>query len=217
MGVKRQDPIGEIFNNVKVLEFLYSTRAGSYYKCECLLCGRIFTTRKSSLVNGHTKSCGCSRDTWMHSGNLNKRHGYSNDRVYWVWTKIKARCYNPNCREYKNYGGRGIKMCKEWLDPKNFVEWAYASGYNKDAPKGQCTLDRIDVDGEYSPTNCRWITNLEQQNNRRDCRFVEYQGEKHTIAEWARKLQIPETSLRGAITHRGLSMEEFLNQYTPYK
>ena len=92
--------------------------------------------RKDGLINGHSKSCGCVNEKWMHSGQINRKHGLSNDRVYWVWTKVKARCYNPNCREYKNYGGRGIKMCDEWLDPKKFIEWAYANGYDKDAPTG---------------------------------------------------------------------------------
>ena len=216
MGVKRYDPIGEVFNHVKVLEYSHKEGFCHYYKCECLLCGRIFTTRKSSLVNGHTKTCGCVRDAWSHSGGCNRKHGLSNDRAYWLWAKVKSRCYNPNSREYKNYGGRGIRMCDEWLDPKNFIEWAYSHGYDKNAPKGQCTLDRIDVDGNYEPSNCRFITNQEQQNNRRDCHFIEYNGETHTVADWARILDVPYTSLQGALIKRGKTIEEFLRDYSPH-
>lgn len=215
-GVKRYDPIGETFGNVTVLSYSHSIKSKHYYNCKCLLCGKEFVTAKEGLISGHTKSCGCVRDKWMHSGNLNRKHGLSNDRAYWVWAKIKSRCYNPNCREYPNYGGRGIKMCDEWLDPKNFVEWAYANGYDKDAPKGQCTIDRINVDGNYEPSNCRFITNQEQQNNRRDCHFIEYQGEVHTIADWARKFNVPYPTLRNALMLDGKTIEQFITNYKPH-
>ncbi len=213
---QRQELVGKVFENVEVMEFDHSKNGRIYYKCKCLLCGNEFITRKDGLTNGHTTSCGCVRKNWMHSGNLNKRHGLYEDRAYWLWAKVKSRCYNPNCREYKNYGGRGIKMCDEWLDPKNFIEWAYAHGYDKDAPKGQCTLDRENVDGNYEPSNCRFITNQEQQNNRRDCRKFEYDGEVHTIAEWAKKFNVPYSTM-GQILKSGKSLDYIKNGYTPRK
>lgn len=215
MGIKRNDHIGETFGNVTIKSFAYREGRIYYYNCICNLCGKEFVTRKSGLMNGHTTSCGCVRENWMRSGVANKKHGLSKDRAYWVWTKIKARCYNPNSREYKNYGGRGIKMCDEWLDPENFIKWAYANGYDKDAPKGQCTLDRIEVDGDYEPSNCRFITNQEQQNNKRTCNYIEYNGETHSVADWARILNVPYPSLQGALIRRGKSIEEFLSDYTP--
>lgn len=218
---KRNELVGKVYGNVKVLRFKESrkTPSGStriMYECECLLCGKTFITRKDGLVNGHTTSCGCTRDEWMHSGNLNRKHGLYEDRAYWVWTKVKSRCYNPKSREYKNYGGRGIKMCDEWLDPEKFIQWCYANGYDKDAPKGQCTLDRIDVNGNYEPGNCRFITNLAQQNNRRDCIKVEYHGEVHTIAEWARIFDIPYTTM-AQIIKSGKSLDYLKDGYTPRK
>lgn len=210
------DIVGHIYGNVTVLSFNRREKNNWYYNCRCNLCGREFITRKYSLTSGHTKSCGCVRTKWMQSGNINKKHGLYEDRAYWVWAKVKSRCYNPKCREYKNYGGRGIKMCDEWLDPKNFVEWAYANGYDKDAPKGQCTLDRIDVNKDYEPSNCRFITNQEQQNNRRDCKKFEYNGEIHTMAEWARIFGIPYNTMR-QILESGKSLDYINNGYKPRK
>lgn len=213
---KRQELVGKFFGDVEVLSFAHSKNGRVYYKCRCGKCNSEFVTRKDGLINGHTTSCGCVRRKWMHSGNLNKKHGLYEDRAYWVWAKVKSRCYNPNSREYKNYGGRGIKMCEEWLDPKAFVEWCYSNGYDKDAPKGQCTLDRIDVDGNYEPSNCRFITNQEQQNNRRDCRYFEYQGENHTIADWARIFGVPYPTM-SSILKSGKSLDYFKNDYVPRK
>lgn len=211
---KRNELVGKTFANLEVIAYDHSERGRIYYSCRCKLCGNIKAMRKDGLINGHSKSCGCVNEKWMHSGRINRKHGLSNDRVYWVWTKVKARCYNPNCREYKNYGGRGIKMCDEWLDPKNFIEWAYANGYDKDAPKGVCTLDRKDVDGDYEPSNCRFITNSEQQNNRRDCRKFEYNGEIHTMAEWARIYDIPYSTM-AQILKSGKSLDYLNDGYTP--
>ena len=212
----RNELVGKTYGKVTVIKFDHSTKGRIYYVCKCGYCGNEFITRKDSIVNGHASSCGCVRDNWMHSGNLNRKHGLSEDRAYWLWTKVKSRCYNPNTREYKNYGGRGIKMCEEWLDPKNFIEWAYSHGYDKNAPKGQCTLDRIDVNGNYEPSNCQFITNLEQQNNRRDCRKYEYKGEVHTIAEWARIYNIPYPSM-ALILKSGKTLDYINDGYVPRK
>lgn len=214
---KRKSWEGKQYGNVQIIRYSHTVGTRQFYLCKCLLCGREFETRKDGVVNGHTQSCGCTRDEWMHSGKINRKHGLTNDRAYWVWTKVKARCYNPNSREYKNYGGRGIKMCDEWLDPEKFIKWAYATGYDNTAPKGQCTLDRIDCDGNYEPSNCRWITNLEQQNNRRNNHRYEYNGETHTVAEWSRILNIPYPTMNRGLVHGGKSIEYFINDYVPRK
>lgn len=213
---KRNELVGKTYGNVEVIRFSESKNRRIFYECRCKLCGKIFITRKDGLTSGHTTSCGCTREEWMHSGNLNSKHGLYKDRAYWLWAKVKARCYNPNSKEYRNYGGRGIRMCDEWLDPKNFVEWCYANGYDKDAPKGKCTLDRIDVEKDYEPNNCRFITNLEQQNNKRNNRKFEYKGETHTIAEWARIYNIPYISM-AAILKSGKSLDYLHDGYVPRK
>lgn len=211
----RSGYIGKKYGDITILGYDHTEKKHTFYKCKCN-CGKEFVTRLDGLKNGHTTSCGCKSDKWMSSGQMNRKHGLSNDRAYWVWTKVKARCYNSNCREYKNYGARGVKMCNEWLNPKTFIEWAYANGYDNTAPKGQCTLDRIDVNGNYEPSNCRFITNLDQQNNRRDCRKFEYNGEIHTIAEWSRIYNIPYPSM-AAILKSGKSLDYIKDGYVPRK
>jgi len=97
-----------------------------------------------------------------------------------IWYSIKSRCYNKNHIHYKNYGGRGIRICEEWSKFKNFKEWALVNNYND-----TLSIDRIDNDKDYSPDNCRWATPKEQSNNRRNNVFYEYNGVKHTIPEWS--------------------------------
>ena len=96
-------------------------------------------------------------------------HGKSNSRLYEVWAGMKRRCYNQNHKHYRDYGGRGISVCDEWRDDFGvFEKWAIENGYDEHAAKGACTLDRIDTDGDYSPSNCRFADMIVQQNNRRD-------------------------------------------------
>ena len=213
---RRNQYNGQTFGNITVIKFSHVVGKRYFFECKCGLCGKTFTTRIDGVRSGHTTSCGCKLDEWMHSGQLNRKHGLASDRAYWVWAKVKSRCYNPKCREYQNYGGRGIKMCPEWLDPKNFVEWCYANGYDNTAPKGECTLERIDVDGDYEPSNCTWKTNLEQQNNRRNNVRAEYNGESHTAAEWSRILNIPYPTICAGL-RGGKTIDYFLNDYVPRK
>lgn len=132
-------------------------------KCLCN-CGNITSVDRSNLLRGGVKSCGCYKKDYIKA--TKSTHGEAHSRLYNVWSSIKNRCYNKNEPEYKNYGGRGIVMCDEWLnDYLSFKKWAEETGYDKDAPKGQCTIDRIDVNGNYEPSNCRWITMEEQLKN----------------------------------------------------
>lgn len=114
----------------------------------------------------------------------NKSHGLSGTRLYRIYNNMKSRCYKPYAKEYAEYGGRGITICPEWLDKKNgvvnFYNWSIANGY-----ADNLTLDRIDNDKEYSPKNCRWVTRKVQNNNSRHTRVIEFNGEAHSITEWA--------------------------------
>ena len=113
-----------------------------------------------------------------------KRHGESKTRLYCAWQNMKARCYRKSTREYNNYGGRGITVCDEWIHSyENFKGWSIQNGYSD-----KLTLDRIDVNKGYSPDNCRWITNKEQQNNKRDNVIYTFNGETLTLAQWSEKL-----------------------------
>ena len=117
-----------------------------------------------------------------------KSHGHTGTRLYQAYLNMKSRCYCKKGKCYRNYGGHGITVCDEWMGKDgaaNFIEWAYKSGYSDDL-----TLDRIDVNKGYSPDNCRWITNKEQQSNRSDNHFVTYKGRTQTITQWAEELGI---------------------------
>lgn len=151
---------GMKFGRLVVLERSANTINGqASWICRCE-CGNItHPITGSNLRKGKTKSCGC----------LRTRHGEYDTRLYEVWHSMKNRCYCTTNHAYQNYGGRGITVCDEWLnDFVAFKVWAMAHGYDPIAPRGKCTLDRIDVNGNYCPDNCRWVTMKVQQNNRRN-------------------------------------------------
>lgn len=150
------DLIGQRFGKLTVIERAedYISPKGRHWKkwkCRCD-CGNTIVARENHLKEGDTKTC---------------RRCKNGNRLYGVWAGMKYRCENPNAPKYPIYGGRGIKVCDEWQDYAKFREWACENGYNPDAPYGKCTIDRIDVDKGYEPTNCRWVDMKIQNNNRR--------------------------------------------------
>ena len=120
---------------------------------------------------------------------------------------MKERCYVPTCISYPNYGARGIKVCDEWLEFIPFMEWSYANGYDENAQRGQCTLDRINVNGNYEPSNCRWVDISVQQNNTRTNVYLEYNGVIDTLSNHARKVGISPVLAEGRYL-RGLSLSD---------
>ena len=154
--------IGKRFGRLTVLEECTVDKPGRFYKCVCD-CGN--TTRPiyaPSLRLGRTKSCGCIHREVLAARNT--IHGKYHTRLHGVWNCMKQRCNNPNNQKYKDYGGRGIKVCEEWLhDFQSFYDWAMSNGY-----ADGLSIDRKDVNGDYEPSNCRWATMKEQRHNRRD-------------------------------------------------
>lgn len=156
-------------------------------KCDC---GNttLFTT--SDLCRGKVKSCGCYRNERI--GESNRTHGASRTRLYDVWLTMIARCNKPNSTAYKNYGGRGIKVCDEWLkDFASFKEWAGKSGYRENL-----TIERKDVNGNYSPDNCTWITRADQQKNTRRTHRVVYQGKEMPLLDLSKLMGISPTTIK---------------------
>lgn len=209
-----EDLTGKRFNRLTVIRYLEKderTVRTYNWLCQCD-CGKIVKANANKLKNGLQKSCGCLKEERKYAiGEVNKKYKHSNKRLYAVYKGILDRCYNPKHREYHNYGERGITVCQEWLDDYDcFAEWALANGYKPDAEFGECTIDRNDVDKGYSPDNCTWITNAEQQNNRRDCVMITYQGETHTLKQWSEILKVSYNSLWWQIRGKGLTLEEFI-------
>lgn len=158
--MERTKVLGNVYGSLLVIEELEKFDKGVYLlvKCQCD-CGKVVEIRKNNLATGNTKTCG---DVSHKIGN-NKKHGLSTHRLYWVWAGIKRRCYYPNWKSYKDYGGRGIRISDEWINnPERFIEWGLSNGY-----KSGLEIDRINNNGNYEPANCRWITRLMNAKNTR--------------------------------------------------
>lgn len=133
-----------------------------YCSCDC---GNFTYVRINNLTCHNVNSCGCLLKEYYSSRTT---HSQSNSRLYGVWHGMINRCTNPREINYKDYGGRGISVCQEWTSSfKSFSDWAYSSGYDRNAPRGKCTLDRIDNNGNYCPENCRWVDQKTQSSNTR--------------------------------------------------
>lgn len=181
-----RDLTGKRFGRWQVTGFAGRNSAGKdYWFCVCD-CGNTKQVRGDGLTGGRNQSCGCysrerAKQTGAIRGKLNVKHGLLGTRIYSIWHHMKDRCLNPGHVAYKRYGGRGISICEEWLDPEAFYQWASVSGY-----RDGLTLDRIDNDAGYCPSNCRWATPKQQANNR--CDVKKYAGK--TPSEWASQIGI---------------------------
>ncbi len=175
---------GDKFNNLEYISLSHVAKSVKYglFKCGC---GKEKAISIYHVIIGHTKSCGCFKIVSPKLGLSRKTHGKSTTRLYKAWNSMMGRCYSKNAHGYHNYGGRGIFVCNEWKsDYMPFELWALSNGY-----ESHLTLDRIDVNGNYEPSNCRWITSKEQHSNKRNNHFIEYNGEKMTVTQWGMKLQ----------------------------
>lgn len=163
----------------------------AFWECQCD-CGNRIVARKDSLEAGNTKSCGCisAEHGW-------KKHGYSYEKIYGIFQNMKDRCYNPNSRAYHLYGGRGIKICDEWLrDIEKFIEWSYENGYKDGKTRNEQSIDRIDVNGNYEPSNCRWVDKDIQNYNKRCTRKVVINGEEKNLLDLHKEYGISISTLR---------------------
>lgn len=199
--MRYESMIGKRYGSLTVIKLEYKAKNGSnYWLCKCD-CGNKTIVRTDNLRNGHTKSCGCLRE--KTSSELLTTHGLSETRIYKIYKAMKSRTTNKNSTGYKNYGGRGIKICDEWLsDFRKFYYWSINNGY-----KDGLTIDRIDVNGNYEPSNCRWTTMKEQGNNKRNNHNITYNGETHTMKQWAERLGINYYTLERRINAYHLPIE----------
>jgi hypothetical protein len=173
---------------------MYRTESITFLVCECE-CGKVKTYRGANVINGQSKSCGCWRQKfpqkkpWISKRNkLRSTHNMSQTRSYNIWRGMKQRCLNDKCKDFANYGGREITICESWLKFENFLSDM------GEAPK-KMQLDRIDNDGKYCKENCRWTSTSVQGNNKRTNVFIEYGGERKTIADWSRAVGLERKTL----------------------
>lgn len=208
LNKKFKDLTGQIFGRLRVIGFAGYNKYKHlkwYVHCEC---NNITTVIGTSLKAGLTQSCGC-----LHKEKITeprkKKHGYagnnkrgSRNPTYSIWASMLARCNNSKNYAYNDYGGRGIYVCKEWYDFKNFLEDM------GERPEG-LTLDRKENDKGYYKENCRWATYFTQANNRRNNCFFTYNGETKSISQWATQYSIRDSTLRARLA-RGWSIEKAL-------
>ena len=163
-----KDITGQRFGRLVVIERKGTTQFGqSKWLCLCD-CGNTTIANSSNLRSGNKKSCGCLRKSNCVKMGKARKKEHRDSKLFVVWRSMKQRCLNPKSKAYVHYGGRGITVCDEWKNSYEvFYKWAMANGYDENAPRGQCTIDRIDNDKGYSPDNCRWTTMVVQNNNQR--------------------------------------------------
>lgn len=196
------DLTGKRFGRLTVIKRVYiNGNHNTHWLCKCD-CGNETVVESNHLKRGDTKSCGCL------TKKRSTTHGFSKTRLYSIYYKMKERTINEHDTAYQYYGGRGIKVCDEWInDFKAFYEWAIDNGY-----KDGLTIDRIDTNGNYEPSNCRWSTRKEQANNRRTNKNISYNGETHNLKQWSEKLGINYGTLKARINRYHWTIERAFKQ-----
>lgn len=197
--MKAKNLTGQRFGRLIAIERAGSRHGAVLWKCRCV-CGTITFVTQGSLHSGGTTSCGCSRDTKRGT------HGMSQTVTHKSWRSLLDRCLNPNAQAYGNYGGRGIKVDERWQGKHGFKNFLADVGV---CPPGRSIDRHPDPNGNYESGNVRWATDEEQQNNTRANHWIEYEGQRKTVAQWSRALGIPVGTLRTRI-RRGMSVELIL-------
>jgi len=179
MGRKAIDLTGHVYGRLKVVKFIKKVGSTALWECECT-CGKVTQVFRGNLRSGSTVSCGCLSVEKLVERSTT--HGMAHTREFSIWHGMKNRCFNPNSDCFQLYGGRGITVCEDWA---NSFEQFY-----KDM--GKCpdnhSIERIDVNGHYCPTNCKWATVDEQNNNKRTNVKITINGEELTMAQWSKRL-----------------------------
>ena len=199
---RTKDETGKVYGKLTVIGYAgksLKTHGGAYWHCRCE-CGNEVTVVGVTLRSGKTRSCS--------SGCGHKTHGMKDAHEYFCWRDMKSRCYNPANPQFANYGGRGIAVCKSWLE--SFDSFLADMGPK---PFSGASIGRIDNDAGYSPGNCRWETQEQQHNNKRTCRYLTYGGITLTTAQWARRTGMAASTLWGRLD-RGWSVAKALTTPT---
>lgn len=203
------DLTGKTFGRLFVLERAGKSKEGRIQwlcQCNCPEHNKVIVIGKN-LTTKHTKSCGCLQKE--QTSKSRRTHGESKSALYRTWKNIKNRCYNSNVESYRLYGGKEnpVLVCEEWLNGfEAFYDWSIANGYQEGL-----TIERVDSNGNYEPNNCKWATAKEQANNTNRNRYITYNGETKTMAQWAEKFGIKPLTLRYRLTN-GWPIERALTE-----
>ncbi|MFF2531236.1 hypothetical protein ACFVS2_20250 [Brevibacillus sp. NPDC058079] len=177
-----EDITGRRFGRLVVVRKIRSNT----WECVCD-CGEMTISCASLLRFGEKKSCGCYRkELLIESSIRNKKHGLSDHSLYNIWRTFNSRCYNPNQDGYENYGGKGIQVCKEWHDFETFASWCLKNGYEKNL-----ILKRLDPNGDFSPSNCKFMTVVESSYYRVNTLWIHYKGNRITLRQLSEQTGIP--------------------------
>jgi hypothetical protein len=202
---KHKDISGQRYGRLLILREAGSRHNGRITWLAVCDCGQEKVTTLLNLSNG-TRSCGCLlAESRSKNGELGSRrtHGLTGTKAFRAWVGMRDRCSNPNAEFYADYGGRGIAICERWQSVENFVS-------DMGDPPAGMSLDRIDVNGNYEPGNCRWATATEQNRNRRNNVLFTFDGETRCLAEWAEKAGLREDTLRARLIVRKWPIERAL-------
>lgn len=202
------DLTGRRFGRLTVIErACHEDKRRVYWVCRCD-CGNYSIVAGDDLKSGGTSSCGCLERENLERISKMSVHGMSKSKLHRVWRMMKDRCSNTKNKKYRIYGGRGIAVCEEWLnDFQTFYDWSMDNGYMEGL-----SIDRIDVNGNYCPENCRWATPKQQSNNTRNNHFLHHNGEAHTISEWAEITGIERCTISARINRYGWPIEKALTE-----
>ncbi|MED3952609.1 hypothetical protein P4603_10965 [Priestia aryabhattai] len=204
MPKRKYDLTGKKFKMFTVLELSKEKdkNGKKKWKCKCE-CGSIrYILAQDLMREKGQKSCGCNLAQSIRQARTT--HGMSKERLYDIWFAMKNRCTNPHDFNYKYYGGRGIKVCKEWLVFEEFMKWSLENGYEK-----KLSIDRIDVNGNYEPSNCQWVTHKVQMNNTRRTKTLTFNGKTMSISMWAEEVGMKRQTLVQRLSS-GWTIEEAL-------
>jgi hypothetical protein len=201
------DLTGQKFGRLMVIQRVENIKGRTAFLCKCD-CGNLIKVIGHNLKTGTTKSCGClaieqskinvKKMIKYNAENIPQfKHGLCKHRLFRIWANMHDRCMRKKCPAYKDYGGRGITICQEWInDFMNFYNWSMANGY-----KDCLSLDRINFNGNYEPSNCRWANSKTQNRNSRQCVYYEYKGEKYTRGELAELSGLSYDVIRYRLNH----------------
>lgn len=204
----KENLVGQVFGRLTLLERHVDEKKKTYYLCECNCEHKIRKLiRVDGIKSGAVVSCGCYNNEIVKKLSMNNAtHGMSKTRLYGIFNGMKTRCYNINEPSYKDYGARGVTICDEWLqDYMNFHGWAMSNGY-----AATLSIDRIDVNGNYEPINCRWITEAEQKDNKTTTVWIDIDGVTKTCRQWDREYELPKGTVYQRYRVLGLRGKELI-------